>query len=361
MARSPVREAAPEFDRFGAAPHPRDAGALVGHARAEDALLDAYRSGRLAHSWIIGGSEGIGKATLAWRFARFLFVNPDPRSLAVLSAPNLATPRDHPSVRRLSAMSHGDAALLRRQWNEKSKRHFTEIRIDDVRDALDLFRHASGEGGWRICLVDCAEDLNRSSANALLKIVEEPPPRSLFLLIAHRPGQVLATLRSRSRILTLSPLTPDEVVLAIRALGPPWSEKPQQDIAAAAARSGGSVREALRLIDGGGLNLTNQVETMLAALPRLDWRAVHTVADAVSSRDAEDAFKSFVMTCYDWLGERGRADGPVASRAAFAEAWEKIAFAARETDALNLDRRPFVLGVFADLAEAAETAASRFG
>ena len=96
------------------------------------------------------------------------------------------------------ALSHPDIALLRREVNEKTKRFYTEIRADDVRKAIGLFQRAAGAGGYRICIVDSAEDLNRSSANALLKLIEEPPPRSLFLLIAHRPGLVLPTIRSRA-------------------------------------------------------------------------------------------------------------------------------------------------------------------
>lgn len=359
MARRPLLEAAPESDRFGEAPHPRDAQALFGHAEAERRLLEAYRSGMLPQAWIIGGREGIGKATLAWRFARFLFVHPDPRAPAVQAASHLGVPADHPAVRRVSSLSHGDLALLRRQWNEKTKRHFTEIRVDDVRDALALFHQASGEGGWRICIIDCAEHLNRSSANALLKIVEEPPPRSLFLMVAHRPANVLATLRSRSRMLLLEPLNDQEVAAAVETLGPFYANRSGVEIEAAAARAGGSAREALRLLQGDGLQLSKRIDGVLTRLPRLDWAAIHSLADSVSGRDSEDGFQALLLAVYDWLDGRVRAGGEPRRLAAFAQAWERIGEAAREVEALNLDRRPFVLGLFDDLAGAVEEAAGQ--
>jgi DNA polymerase III subunit delta' len=357
MASTSLREAPPESDRFPPAPHPRETIDLVGHAQAERALLEAYQSGRLAHAWIIGGREGIGKATLAWRFARFLLVNPDPGARSVQEARSLWAAPDHPAARRVASLSHGDLVLLRREWNDKTKRQFTEIRIDDVRRALDLFRKASGEGGWRICIVDCAEDLNRSSANALLKMVEEPPAKSLFLLISHRPAQVLATLRSRSRMLHLDPLAPNEVVAAIQAAGRPWSERARQDLAAAAARSGGSVREALRHLQEDVLKVAGQLQQILEGLPRLDWRAAQALADSVSGRDKDDAYGAFLGACFDWLDASVRRGGPAVRLASQAAAWEKISKGSRETEALNLDRKAFVLTVLADLAQAAGPAA----
>ncbi len=146
---------------------------------------------------------------------RFLLSHPDPAAPAVQAARNLAVPEEHPVSQKIAALSHGDVFLLRREWNEKSKRSYTEIRAEDVRHAIHLFQQASSAGGYRICIVDAAEDLNRSGANALLKLIEEPPPRSLFLIISHRPGQVLSTIRSRCRRLLLKPLTAEEIVSVV--------------------------------------------------------------------------------------------------------------------------------------------------
>ncbi len=347
-----------ETDRYEDAPHPREALALVGHEEAEQALLDAYRDGRLPQAIILGGQAGIGKATLAWRLARFVLAYPDPSSTAVLT--NLDVPADHPVTHRLNALSHGDVFLLRREWNEKTKRAFTEIRADDVRQAIHLFQQAAGAGGYRVCIVDSAEDLNRSGANALLKLIEEPPPRSLFLIIAHRPGRVIATLRSRCRLVLLKPLGEGEITAIVKSLGRPWSDIDAGALEAAAARAHGSVHAALRLLDERGLELDRDMTRLLADLPSIDWRAVHEFADQVAGREGTADYDMFLAAIVDWIDERLRREAGQGARrlAPLAEVWEKAAEAARETEVLNLDRRPFILSLFADLATAAKAFAA---
>ena len=182
-------------------------------------MLSAYREGRLAHAWLIGGREGIGKATLAWRFARFVLANPDPAAKAVAEARNLHVEPTHQAARLLAGLAHPDFSLIRREWQGAAKRLASEISVDAVRQGLQIFQLSAAFGGWRIAIVDSAEDLNRSSANALLKMVEEPPQRSLILIISHRPGQVLPTIRSRCRRLRLEPLSEDDIVRAVIGLG----------------------------------------------------------------------------------------------------------------------------------------------
>ena len=243
-------EAPPESDALEGVPHPRVNHEFFGNAAAEHSLLEAFRAGRLPQSWILGGPEGIGKATLAWRFARFLFAYPDPNSDQVRNAVDLSVPASHPINARIENLALGDLFLLRREWNTKPKpaRHFSEIRVDDVRAAIEMFHLASSSGGWRVCIIDCAEDLNKWGANALLKLIEEPPPRSLFMFISQRPGQILPTIRSRSRLLMLQPLSPEDVARAVTAVGEPSSEF-GGEIAAASELAAGSVRKALRLLE----------------------------------------------------------------------------------------------------------------
>src|SRR5271157_3704875 len=133
MAIKNRAEAPPESDRFASAPHPRDTHVLFGHEEAEAEFLDAYRAGRLPHAWILGGPQGIGKATLAWRMARFLAAHPDS---SAQQAKSLSLDPTHPVSRKISALSFGDLALLRREWNDKTKKHFTRIAIEEVRRAI---------------------------------------------------------------------------------------------------------------------------------------------------------------------------------------------------------------------------------
>ena len=344
-------EAAPDSDRADAAPHPRETALLFGQARAERELLEAYRADRLHHAWLIGGPQGTGKATLAWRFARFLLANPDPASAAVAGASDLAVPAEHPAARRVASGAPGDVAVLRRGWNEKTGKFFSEIRVDEVRRMSGLFQQASRAGGYRICIIDTAEDLNANSANALLKLIEEPPSRSLFLVLAHHPAQVLPTLRSRCRKLMLDPLGPADAVAALRALGPPWSTTESDVLDEAARRAGHSVSGALPYLAGERLALDRETARLLGRLPDLDWAGLHRLADRMGSD--EDDFALLTGAILDWLHAKLR-DGAAAPRrlAPLAEVWEKVRRSARDTLALNLDKKTFLFSTFADLAQA---------
>ncbi|RNJ50161.1 DNA polymerase III subunit delta' [Methylocystis hirsuta] len=349
-------EANPESDRYDDAPHPRETLGLFGHAAAEHELLDAYRRNKMAQAWIIGGPEGVGKATLAWRLARFLLAHPEPAAAAVQSAESLAAPADHPAARRIASMALADIFLLRRAWNEKTKKHFTEIRIEDVRKVIQAFHQGSGSGGWRIAIVDCADDLNRASANALLKLIEEPPQRSLFLLVAHQPGRMLPTIRSRCRRLMLGALSPEDTIAAVKSLGAPWSEAPESDLLVAAARAEGSVREALRLLGDDGVAFDAAVRRLFERLPQVDWLGAHMLADKLTGRDNEAAYETFMRATQRYLDARVRElaqTGAAPVRLArYASAWDAIRDAATETEVFNFDKRALVLGIFDRLAKA---------
>ncbi len=357
MAPRAAGETPPESDRFEEAPHPREASNLFGHAEAESEFLQAYASGRLPQAFLIGGPAGVGKATLAWRFARFLLANPDPAG-----ALSLDVPPDHPVARQISASSHPDLVLLRREWSEKNKRHFTDIRAEEVRAARNLFHQAAGRGGYRICILDSAEDLNAESGNALLKLIEEPPPRSVFLILAQRPGRVLATIRSRCRKIALKPLEPADIARVLTTLGPPWSSAAPAQVEAAIEAARGSLHGVLRLLDGRGLETDARLRRMLGELPKVDWRAVDAIAEQVSLRDGANEYEALLASVYDWLEEKVRGGalegkGDPRRLAPYAAAWEKLSEAARETEALNLDKRPFIIAIFSDLVAAARASA----
>jgi DNA polymerase-3 subunit delta' len=349
MSRN-VEGGLPESDHYPGAPHPRYAQTLIGHDAAEHELLGAYRAQKLAHAWLIGGREGIGKATLAWRFARFILAHPDPTGLGAVG--DLSVGPEAPAARQIMALAHPDLVALRRGWNPQSKNFYSEIRVEDVRAALELFHKSAGAGGWRICIVDSAEDLNRAGANALLKMIEEPPPRSLFLIVAHKPNQVLATIRSRCRRLMLEPLAPADIARIAAGLGEPWSAIAPADVARAAARADGSVREALKRVDPAAGEIGAMIEAAVARLPDVDFGQIHKLADAVAARGAGEAFDGLMNALYDWLAARARS-GEGASLASIAELWDKIRAATREAETYNLDRKLHVLSVFAELSAAA--------
>jgi DNA polymerase-3 subunit delta' len=326
---------------------PRETVALFGHEAAEQALLDAYKSGRIAHAWLIGGPPGIGKATLAFRFARFVLAHPDPQAAEVQSAASLAVDPDDAIARRIAAQAQGDLRILERVINEQTGKLYTNIRVEDVRRVMSLFSGTAGEGGWRIVIVDAIDDLAKEGANALLKTLEEPPERTLLLLVSHSPGRELPTIRSRCRRLLLRPLSDDDVVRALVEATGRAGEDP--DLAAAAAASSGSVSRALALLDGPALALRQRVIDAIGQLPNPDPRALHALADSIGGADPA-TLTAFMDLVNGWLSQRlAGGTGDAASLARIAAAWDKVNRHAREVDAYNLERKPFVFSVFAEL------------
>jgi DNA polymerase-3 subunit delta' len=324
---------------------------LFGHAEAELTLLDAYRGGRIPHAWLIGGETGIGKATLAYRMARFVLAYPDPAMPAVQKAQSLTVPADHPTARRIAGQAHSDLLVLERVINEKTGKLFTVTRVEDVRRTVPFFGSTAGEGGWRVAIVDPLEDLNRAGENALLKVLEEPPPRALLLLVSHAPGRVLPTIRSRCRAVILRPLAAEEIVRAMTAA---MRENGSPDeMLAAAGVADGSVGRALALLETDALELRQQVNGLLDRLPALDPRALHALGDEIAGTQTE-TLAAFMDAVNAWLSARlqsGPQDG--ARLARVAEVWAAVNNAAREAEAYNLDRKPLVFSVFGRLAEAA--------
>lgn len=361
-AATAAQEPPPELERIGAWPTPRQQSALFGHAHAETELLNAYRSGRLHHAVLLNGPEGIGKATLAFRFARFVLAHPDPSAADVQEAADLSLPPEHPVGRQVAIGAHPGLLHLRRPYDEKTKRFRTEITVDEVRRLVPYFGSTSAHGGYRTVIVDPADDLNTNAANALLKALEEPPRQALFLVVCHVPGRLLPTIRSRCRRLDVRPLSPDDMESALAALGAD-QEHDRDAVAAATSLSHGSLRRALSLLEAGAVGLHKSATDILDALPGLDVAAVHRLADRVTGPGTDDAFGLLSDLVFDWLSRKVRAEAaagvPAAALAGWAEVWEKTGQAIGSAEALNLDRKQVVLNLFQDIAEVDRTARAR--
>ena len=348
------------LDRLDGWPAPEERADWLGEAEVERTLLAAYRTGRMHHAWLLGGPKGIGKATLAYRFARFVLANPDPAAPAVMGAADLAVPPEHPAFRKVASRSHANLLVLERPYREDRKRFLTELSVDEVRKTVAFFGSTSAEGGFRVAIVDCADDMNQSAANALLKVLEEPPSKSLFLLICHAPGRLLPTIRSRCRRLDLKPLSAATVTAALSAAG-----AVEEDVAAAAALAEGSLRRAIQLLDEDGIGTYREFARLAARLPDLDVPAMHDFADKVTRRGHDDAYFAFLDMVRAWLQRRVRGEGepvgdvrpaPAAATvplARWAEVWEKVEQSSAEAEDLNLDRKQVVLAILMTLARAA--------
>jgi len=264
----------PEPDRVPGAPHPRMTARVIGQDEAVRDFVEASRGGRLHHAWLLTGPRGIGKATLAWSIARWLLAGTDSDDLSV--------PGNAPAARRLAALSEPNLQLVRRPWDDKANRLRAEITVEEIRRLLSFFHLSAAEGGRRIAIIDTADDMNTAAANALLKVLEEPPRDGLILMIAHQPARLLPTIRSRCRTLRLNPLKPDLMTEVLSDLGV------DQDAVALAALSGGSVGEALRLAGQDGLKRYQQIVDLFATLPRMDRIAAAQLAETAAGRANAD-------------------------------------------------------------------------
>ena len=316
-------------------PHPRETTALFGHHDAEATLLNAYRSGRIPHAWLIGGPQGIGKATLAYRMARFVLAHRDPLAPDVQRVDGLDVDPSDPVARRIAAGAHGGLLVLQRTPNDKGVMR-TVITVDETRETITFFGSTAAAEGWRVCIVDTVDELNPNAANALLKILEEPPRQSLFLLVSHAPGRVLPTILSRCRRLTLRPLSKADVIRAASYAANLREDEPLLSEAAEAAE--GSVARTLALLGGDAVKLHQRTAALLATLPQIDPRELHALGDALGGSD-KVALATFIDSVDRWMSARlrtGDANANLPRLARLAEVWEKINRAARDTEAYNL-------------------------
>lgn len=351
-------------------PHPRLTADLMGQRAAEDVLLQAARSGRLPHAWLISGPRGVGKATLAYRFARHLLAGPagDAGLFGAVEPVGLAVDPEDPVFRRVAASGHSDLLTLERRPDEKGKLR-SVIPVEEVRKLLAFARMTAGEGGWRVAIVDSIDEMNRNGANALLKVLEEPPPRSVILLVSHMPGALLPTIRSRCCQLALQPLAEADVATLLRRHQP---DLDPEEAAALARLADGSAGRALALARHGGLGLYRDLVAVLEGLPRLDVKALHGLADRWAQSRNPAAFQTGMELLVWWLGRMIRAGSTgselaevvpgemalarrlLAGRplAQWLGLWEKISRLLARTEAANLDRKQVVLTAFLDLENA---------
>ena len=340
-------------------PEPRANPLLLGHPAAEASLLEGLAGGRLHHAWLITGPEGIGKATLAYRFARRLLAGrPAPGEV---DGEGLALDPAHPVFRRVAAGAHADLITVERGYDEKRKRARTVITVEDVRRVAAFMALTPAEGGWRVAVVDGAEEMNQAAANALLKVLEEPPARAVLLLVSAAPGRLLPTLRSRCRRLRLSSLS-DPVMAEVLAHALPDMAETERGRLATLAE--GSPGRALLLAEAEGLAIATLVDDVLDALPALPPQRAHEVADRLGR--AEDGFSTFMDLLRAALAAavretlQGQADPRqerlVALRplAAWGDVWQGLTRLQDETERFALDKRQAIVAGLALLANPAQ-------
>lgn len=344
-------------------PLPRENPFLTGQDKAEKTFLDAWSSGRLAHAWLICGPRGIGKATLAYRMARFALSQHEQADAGLLGEPeplSLQMSQEHPVFSRIAALGHGDFRAVERPWTDAKKtKRKTAITVNEVREIGSFMRLTPGEGGWRVVIIDAADEMNRNAANAVLKVLEEPPKQALLFLVSHNPARLLPTIRSRCRRLDLQPLPAATVSTLMMRYMPGLSPAEADPLAVLAD---GSIGRALELAEAGGLDLFRQMIGVLSTLPKLDITLAHALGDTAargeSFRTIADLLTWWLARMVsveardDWAhtpeivpGEHAIADKLKAAAGLdqWVEVWEKVARLFDRATAVHLDKKRTVL------------------
>jgi len=333
MAKRPKPEDIQEVDRLEGFPHPRETFRLVGQEEALGRAARPIRSGRPPQGWLIAGPAGIGKATLAYRIARYLLLygatDAGPEDLAV--APN------DPVSLQVNAGAHPGLLVLKRGINAKTGKLMTETSVDVVRQLAGFFGMTSGAGGWRVAIVDTADDMNPNAANALLKALEEPPVRSMLMLLSNAPGKLLPTIRSRCQRLDLRLLGEDMLAKELAQHLPKMNEG---DRSALAKLSDGSLGLALALSGEDTLALARDARRAVDEAATANVPALLAIADRVGrSADRLPTFGGFLIDALEQrVIAKAKAQGAAGLRR-WLEAWEQVRANFDRADALNLEPR----------------------
>jgi len=364
MARAPRLmtdgEAAPEADHLAGVLHPRKNALLIGQDVAQKELAESFASGRMHHGWMLTGPEGVGKATLAYRLARHILGHDG----AGASGSLLDVDMDGVTSRQISALSHPGLLVIRRQWDPKRKKQQSLISVDEVRRLRGFLGLSATDEGWRVVIVDRADEMNANAANALLKSLEEPPARCLFLLVTSEPGRLPVTIHSRCRRLVMPGLPVGDLQQATEHVVTHseinWPESVDWDTLHRLSQ--GSVRRAVVLAGEDGLALYAELMGLLGVLPKVDWPRIHGLAESVALVSQETRFNLLLDLLQDVLarmirfaamGDAESEEGRIAARimkparlARWSELWETLARERAEARVLNLDRQNLVLGIF---------------
>jgi DNA polymerase III subunit delta' len=336
-----------QHDTLDGIPEPSENPLFFGHAGPAGMLAAAHRAGKLPHALLFAGQRGIGKATLAFHLAYHLLKYPSPASApAAIAVPDPASPL----FRQIAIGAHPSVLHLTRPFDEKSKRFKTVVSVDEIRTVGHFLSLTSHDGGYRIVIVDPADDMNVNAANALLKNLEEPPSRTVFILIAHSSGGLLPTIRSRCQLVRFQPLDAVDLFAALAASGSPM---PADDAArqALVENAAGSVRMAILHTQYGGLDIAEATDK-LALAPELDVAAAHRLADAVGARDGAIPFSLFNAHALALLADAASAAalaGDSGRAGRLAQSFEESQIAVDDTETYNLDRKQHALNMIARL------------
>jgi len=349
---------------------------LIGHKTAETQFLDSWNSGRLPHAWLIGGPEGSGKATLAFRIARFVLSQKiknleGQEKKKLFREENLAKslhigPKD-PIFPRVASGGHSDLKILKRSINSDRSKTKNSISVEDVRLCGTFLRLTSTGNGFRVLIIDSVDELTINAANALLKILEEPANGVLILIVCHNPYLLLPTIRSRCCQLNLKPINSEQIKSFLSSSLPSLN---LSDIDALTMLSEGRLGRALRIYEEDGLLLLKELIILLSHFPKISIPDLHVFAEKLSRNGAENSFKLTMSLFSSWLshlikGTFYQSDTPIqvfqeelgcgeriiqATGVEFLiNLWDRVNSVSEKTIRQNLDRKHAFLAMFETL------------
>ena len=302
--------------------YPEEQTELFGHDVAQKTLLDLWNSKRLAGSWLFCGPKGIGKATLAYRLARFVLAQPEKNEISLFGEEETplsldisednpvfksVAQRTNPGLRVVECSLKDDEQKSRQALidagksldpeTERDRKRFDEIRITDIRDAETFLHLTASANGWRVMIIDAAEDMNVNAANALLKSLEEPPPKTIIILISHQPGKLLPTIRSRCQKISLKPLENEDLenILATRL-----SNLADQELKTLAFLAEGSLGKAFSLYEQNGVSVFMQMLDCFSSFPEMKITALYDFAE--KKLKEKNTLKMAQSLFLQWLG-----------------------------------------------------------
>lgn len=328
----------------GAIP-PKENTKLYGHAQNEAFLANAYKTGKVHHAILLEGPQGIGKATLAFKFANHVLSHPE-----FDTAPDhLADPDDDSSVyKQIASGASHNLMHVKCQTDPKTGKVKSAITVDDIRKTGRFFSQTSGSNNWRIAIIDVADDLNRSAANAILKILEEPPKRALFLVLSHSPGRLLPTIRSRCLSIRLKPLEDEPLERALTHLDA-LRDLDRENIKQLLHLSDGSVSRALTVLNYGGAELIQTFNEIIAPDSPVERKTTHKLCESLAARDQDVSYNFFVEHMISHvmnLAKQAAHNGQSQKASELAELSDKLTQHKLESDTYNLDRKQTLLTLF---------------
>ncbi len=353
----------PDIDLMEGFPHPRDCIRLLGQHTAEASFLESYNGGRFHHAWLVTGAKGVGKASFAYRAAKFLLSQEGDGGGLFGPPDTLDVDQSHSAVHLINSGAHPGLSVLKRKYDSKGKKFFKAIRVDDVRGLNTFFGLSSSDGGWRVVIVDPVDDMNTNSANAILKILEEPPKKTIFFLLSHTPAGLLPTIQSRCRRLTLNPLAAD---LTEKIIAPFADGISTDELKTLVSLAEGSPGKAAALHNAGGLDAFSGLLSIFGSYPKYDPDKLHGLADLAAKKDSEALYRVLCELFPWWLSRFVRAASIgfdklplVAGEAAvmqsllnskpvpfWIEVWENANHLIERADTVNLDKKQVILNLF---------------